>query len=137
MKGHLDKKDLQDLSKAIELEASGKGFALFLEIRGRVSYTSNCRRVDVVKTLQEWLKVTRSVRIGTAPEPTDPDPFQAYDRIVLERQCVKTAEKISRVGKVCLFFFDFGEGGNLAYWTNMSNAHGNILAWVTKEGRRN
>jgi len=131
-----DIRDLRDLSKAIEIEAPGKGFALFLEIRGRVSYASNCRRADVVKTFQEWLKVTKSVRVGNEPLAPEQDPFQSYDRIVLERQCVKTAEKLSRVGKVCLFFFDFGEGGNLAYWTNMENAYRNIQAWVMNERRR-
>ena len=123
----------QTISSAI---GPKRGFALFLFFEGNEPvYLSNAVRSDVVLTMKEWLSLVPSDATFSAdgqyrPLGRDPDPFQGYERINLEKLCVKIAENLETLHKICLFLFDFGDGGNMAFRTNIPQARSMIQGWV-------
>jgi len=46
-------------------------------------------------------------------------------RVGLEGQCVRLGRMLGAQGpRLVLFVFDFGDGGNLAWWSNVESARG-------------
>jgi hypothetical protein len=120
----------------------GVGFAFFIITGNETSYTSNAHRPDVIKVMEEWLDATtaatlvvdrketgrtgRSFAHALKPETA----HQADTRLGFQQRCAEIGERMGDVAEVCLFLFNFGDGGNLAYWTNTPKAHSAITAWV-------
>lgn len=98
----------------------GIGFALFLDAGvGGMSYVSNVLRSDVVASLEEWLEKTNGA-LNAKPAKRERESSESVDtRLVLERKCVEIGETIGAVTQLALFLFNFGEGGNIAYFANM------------------
>jgi hypothetical protein len=130
----VDQNQIKELASFIIHETANDGFALFVEFDGDIKYTSNAAREDMVRAMEEWLEHPMSRKIsGSARSELSfnaNDPFESYDRIKLERKCIALGEKIGQQTKVCLFLFNFGSRGNLAFYTNMDYARHNIRVWV-------
>lgn len=106
------------------------GFALFLEAGGAWHYVSNAERADVVKTMEEWLGCL--TKGSSRPQSS----FQVDSRLELERRCARLGKAIASAARVAVFMFDFGEGGNLAFFTNIPDLQRGIRRWIdTERGR--
>ena len=130
--------ELRKLGDYLKMEADGKGFALFIVICGKPKYISNCARETVVDSLKEWLTKIPENAVMTPKgdmrlDPGDRDAFGGYERIKLERTCVAIAEKLEQASEMCLFLFDFGDDGSMAFRTNMPYARKNVQMWVDNE----
>ncbi len=127
-------KELRDIAACItHAIGPGLGFALFICTGPTWSYISNAQRFDVVKTMNEWLEKTATVDgavFGSAHENETPE--KATARLALERKCADLGQTIGDVTKLCAFLFDFGDGGNLAFYTNanMRDVRAGVAGWV-------
>jgi hypothetical protein len=134
---------LRKMGKLIEGAAGeGVGFAFFILTGNETSYTSNGHRSDVIKVLEEWLDRTtpatlivdrkESGRAGRsfARASKKESSHETDTRLAFERRCAEIGKHMGSVAEVCLFLFNFGGEGNLAYWTNTPNAHKAVAAWV-------
>ncbi len=120
---------LRDIAKLVETAAGKKGFALFFEAAGNFHYASNGHRDDIVKSLEEWLERTK--RTGALCTKEDHETSEQVDvRLELERKCAEIGKVIASRADVVLFLFDWGEGGNMAYFTNIPKAREGVQRWI-------
>jgi hypothetical protein len=141
-----DKDELRAIAKKVaDVCGEGVGYALFLATGPEVSYISNADRADVISSLEEWLgkvspaSITLDLadkgRIGRSFTTTSrkETSHQIDTRLTLERRCADIGKTIGQVTKLCLFLFNFGEGGNMAYFTNMEDARKGVASWVKSQ----
>jgi len=126
------------------------GFALFLPVAGRLTYVSNANREDMVKSLSEWLRRTKPTSWSRVDdEREDPErgkwgrsfssgesPRQVETRLSLEEHCASIGKKIGERIKLTLFVLNFGDGGNLAYYTNMERSREGVAEWLESQKAR-
>ena len=128
-------RDIADLVKNAANPNGGDavGFAMFLAHNEGVSYVSNGIRENVVESLEEWLEKTpNGLDAGPQADP-DETPRKTSSRLALEHLCGHIGLTITQVAKVGLFLFDFGEGGNMAYFTSLPNFRECVANWVRFE----
>lgn len=129
------KKDLTDKMRRVAelikkaLPAS-MGFAVFLELDGAIQYAAKAERSNVIEMLDEWFLKTETMWVGP-PAPIQKDE----ERIRQQERCADIGKVISLLAKVALFVFDYGDGGNLSYWSNMETKelHRTINEWLEKQ----
>jgi hypothetical protein len=124
--------ELREIAKIVERAVGkGRGFAIFLAAGGQINYISNANREDVVTTLEEWLEKTAGRGKGRVETSTQIDT-----RLELERRCAFIGKGFAEATSVALFLFDFGDGGNLAYFSNIPELREAVERWVTSERSR-
>lgn len=141
------KTELRAIAKVVgEAAGPSTAFALFLPMAGRLTYCSNANREDMVKTLGEWLQKTKPTSWSRVEHGEDPrgswgrsfssgeTTRQVEARLALEDRCAHLGKKVGEHAKLTLFFMDYGEGGNLAYFTNMENVREGIKTWLESQG---
>lgn len=122
---------LRAIAKSVEgIIGSGIGFVLFMQPRGQIDidYISNCDRSDVIVTLEDWL----ARQAGKVVASSDQTSVEVDNRLGLERMCVDIGTAIKNVPnvEVALFLMDFGDHGNLAYYSSTADMYWRIKHWV-------
>ena len=122
------------------------GYALFLPVGGRLTYCSNGAREDMVKLLGEWLRKTTPTSV-VDEDRDDPrgkwgrsfssgeTPRQVETRLAMEDRCASLGKKLGEKMQLTLLLFNFGDRGNLAYYTNMDSlkVREGIAAWLSSQ----
>lgn len=111
--------EIKDLGRTIaSMTGKGRGFAFLIGLGGEFFYASNGTRADVRQSLMEWL--TR-LTVNTCDAAETPVAVRA--RLAIEERCAEIGRVVSLAGSpIILFVFDFGDGGNMAYFTNVPEA---------------
>jgi hypothetical protein len=107
----------------------GVGFALFLGPAGGPNfYIASAEREDVVKLLREWLTY---VRRSGVPRKEKSEEMDA--RLALERKCAEIGKTIASKASLVLFLFTYGDGGDMAHFTNIRKFEDDIERWVVSQ----
>lgn len=132
-------KSLAEMLRAVKREAGGAGCAILMRCPEGIAYGSTCEREGVVGSLKEWMVYTAPKAVAPASpskkkeETKGEDPFAGFDRINLQRLCARLGQELGADEEMCLFLFDVGAGGNMAYWTNMPDTRHAVRAWLQKQ----
>jgi hypothetical protein len=126
---------MRGIAEQLVNATEGKGYALFIAVKdARANYISNADRQDVVKMLSEWLEKTSG---ELYPHEGSRETPEARDvRLAHERKCAEIGRTLSSAAPIVFFMFDFGQGGNLAYFTNIPDARGGIEQFCRQEQGR-
>jgi len=126
---------MRDIAEQLVNATGGKGYALFIAVKDkRANYISNAERGDVVRALQEWLDKTSGALDAPQGPPESPEVRDA--RLAHERRCADIGRTLSRAAPIVFFMFDFGDVGNMAYFTNIPDARGGIEQFCRQEQDR-
>jgi hypothetical protein len=113
--------------------SEGQGFALLMRLAdGQYHYASIALREDVRKVFIEWI-----ARYEARVNMRDPSesPERARVRTHLEAKCVELGHLLEAEGhRVLLFLFDFGDHGNLAWYSNAPDPRGVVQAFLNATG---
>jgi hypothetical protein len=104
---------------------TGQGFALLMKLADdQYHYASNADRADVRKTFVEWIAHAEA-RVNTR------DSGETLAKAKTEAKCVALGHLLEKEGhRVVFFLFDFGDRGNLAWYTNTQNALGVVKQFL-------
>jgi hypothetical protein len=99
----------------------------------------------MIPTITNWLKRTAPLPVAAEDDPTRGKWGRSYSsgetsrevetRLAMEDRCAALGKKLGAGMKLALLMFDFGEAGNLAYYTNMDTAEvrEGIAGWLTSQ----
>ena len=125
--------DYAELAREIKLLIGPKrGFALLMRLDdGHFHYAASARREDVRKTLVEWL-----ARVGVVNVRDQGETLKAAsERLTLEGRCALLGRILEAQGyELTLFLFDFGERGNLAWYSNVPDPRAVVQSFLDVTG---
>jgi hypothetical protein len=103
------RQDFAELARTLKSVMSpNQGFALLMQLDGHYHYASSAYRDDMRTTLTEWL-----VRANAGVD------VPSTARANIESKCVELGHLLEKEGhRLLLFLFDYGDRGNLAWYTN-------------------
>ena len=128
-----EQEDYAELAREIKaLLGPKRGLALLMRLDdGHFHYAASAHREDIRKTFVEWM-----ARVGVVNSRDQGETRErASERLTLEGQCVLIGHMLESEGHaLVLFVFDFGERGNLAWYSNVPDPRAVVQTFLDVTG---